>query len=156
MKTILMFRTRERTLAVPIEAVLEVLPAFEILCAPGMASVVAGMISLRGEVMPVIDSAVLIGVRPLELHPQQKFIVVECASRQFAILVETVEDLIEIRSEQLINPSTGRSGLPIAGIAAVEEEMVLVLDVEACGRMNETVSEHELDASLYEAEGRTS
>lgn len=155
MNTILMFRTRERTLAVPIESVLEVLPAFEILRAPGMASIVAGMISLRGEVMPVIDSALLIGAAPLELHPQQKFVVVENASRPFAILVETVEDLIEIRSEQLINPSNGRSAMPIAGIAAVEEEMVLVLDVESCGSMNELFRDDELDASIHEAEGRT-
>lgn len=155
MNTILMFRTRERTLAVPIESVLEVLPAFEILCAPGMASIVAGVISLRGAVIPVIDSALLIGAAPLELQPQQKFVVVECASRPFAILVETVEDLIEIRSEQLIKPSNGRNAMPIAGIAAVEEEMVLVLDVEACGSMNEFFSDEELDASIYEAEGRT-
>lgn len=156
MNTILMFRTRERTLAVPIESVLEVLPAFEILRVPGMASVAAGMISLRGEVMPVVDSAVLVGAAPLELNPQQKFIVVICSLQPFAILVETVEDLIEIGNEQLINPSNGQNALPIAGIVAVEEEMVLVLDVEACGRMNDIFTEHELETSLCEAEGRTS
>ena len=106
--------------------------------------------------MPVVDSAVLVGAAPLELNPQQKFIVVTCALQSFAIQVETVEDLIEIGNEQLINPSNGLNALPIAGIAAVEEEMVLVLDVEACGRMNELFNEHELETSLCEAEGRTS
>jgi chemotaxis signal transduction protein len=77
MNTILMFRTRERTLAVPIEMCWKCFLRSNSICAPGMASAMAGMISLRGDVMPVIDSAVLIGAGPLELHPQQKFLMVE-------------------------------------------------------------------------------
>ena len=151
--TILSFRSGGRFLAAPIEAVREVLPAFEILRTPGLASVSPGVISLHGEVLPVIDSGLLIGGDPVALHPQCKFVVIDTALRAFALLVETVDDLIEVADGQLVKASPARALLPVTGIVPVGEEMLLLLDVDACSEMERAADGKMLDAVLSDAEG---
>ncbi|MDX9758761.1 MAG: chemotaxis protein CheW [Bacteroidota bacterium] len=133
--TILSFRSGGRLLAAPIEAVREVLPAFEILRTPGLAPVSPGVISLHGEILPVIDSGLLLGGPAIVLHPRCKFVVIDIAPRAFALLVETVDDLIEIERNQLVESAPGPSRRLVSGIVAVGDEMVMLLDVDVCGTM---------------------
>ena len=130
--TILVFRSSGRVLAAPIANVREVVPAYELLRVSGMPPVLAGMMGLRGEVLPVIDTAALVGEEPLALDARQKFLVIRTDHRNYALQIEAVEDLVEIDAAQLVHPMPGARVLPLLGIAAIGEEMVLVLDVEAC------------------------
>ncbi len=155
-QTILMFRTHDRLLAVPLETVTEVVPAFEILHAPGLASTIAGMISLRGEVMPVIDTAVLIGREVTLLKPQHKFIIVRATRQTIALLVETVEDLVELDASHPVDPMTGNGALLFKGVVSVEEDMVLVLDIDACCRPEQVVLPTELHTDPITLEGEIS
>lgn len=152
-QTILTFRSGGRLLAAPVEAVREVLPAFEILRTPGLSPLSPGVISLHGEILRVIDSGLLLGGPAITLHPRCKFVVIDAADRAFTLLVESVDDLVEIGQGQRVGTASSRASQPVACIAAVEDEMVLLLDVVACGAMDDAVAPDELDAIVVDAEG---
>jgi purine-binding chemotaxis protein CheW len=153
-QTILMIRSGERTLGVPIGNVIEVVPAYELHRSPGMPAAMAGMISLRGDVLPVVDTAVLVGAGPLTMHPQHKFLIVQSSARLFALLAETVEDLLEIDRSRLITPMHAAGGHPVAGLIAVGDEMVLVLDIDACGEADGILRWDELESAATEYQGQ--
>jgi chemotaxis signal transduction protein len=129
---LLLFRCRERLLAVPLDNVQEVVPAFELLHTPGLISSLAGMISLRGEVLPVIDTAVLIGEDATVLKTRHKFIIARTSQQSIAFLVDTLEDIVDISDNASIEQGSCVGQGYFKGIVSVEEEMVLVLDVEVC------------------------
>jgi purine-binding chemotaxis protein CheW len=131
-KTILLFRTGGRLLALPISRVQEVVPAFEILRTPGLASTLAGMINFRGDVLPVIDTSVLFGGDAMVLCPRQQFIIARDARRPVALLVESVEELVEIRDADCIEPMGDGGMRPFTGVIPVEGEMALIVDIDGC------------------------
>ncbi|MFA6234218.1 MAG: chemotaxis protein CheW [Bacteroidota bacterium] len=153
---ILMFRSHERMLAVPLENVIEVVPAFELLRTPGLAATLAGVISLRGDVLPVIDTAVLIGKSVTVLKPNHKFIIVRSSSQSLALLVDTVEELVEIGTGNPMDPMHDSGPLWFKGIVPVEEEMVLILDLDACYGSGALVMPAELNAAFTTLEGQLS
>ncbi|MBE0644823.1 MAG: purine-binding chemotaxis protein CheW [Bacteroidetes bacterium] len=154
--TILMFRTHGRLLAVPLDAVREVVPAFEVLHAPGLASTIAGMISLRGEVLPVIDTAVLIGEEVTLLQPQHKFIIVRASRQSIAFLVDSVEDLVALEQNASVDPMAGNGAVLFKGVVSVEEEMVLILDIDACYGAELTLLPLEVNGAKTKLEGQYS
>ncbi len=151
--TILLFRTSGRLVAVPIAGVQEVVPAFEILRTPGLATTLAGMISLRGEVLPVIDTSVLFGGDAMQLCPQQKFIIIRAARQLMALLVDTVEDLEEIGSGAPVRHMDGRGELPFDGIVPVNGEMAFILDIDGCCASGRTSIPDELCMDAVKQEG---
>lgn len=135
--TALLIRTRDRLLAVPVEHVHEVVPAFEMLRVTGMPPVMAGLIGLRGSVLPVVDTSVLLGQDALELGVHMHFIVLETGHRKFALLFEGVEDLVEIDRVRITRHMQGAGRGPFLGVVAQGENMVLVLDAEACASLED-------------------
>lgn len=146
--TVLVFRSRTRLLAAPIDAVREVVPAFEILRVSGMPPVLAGMIGLRGDVLPVIDASVLVGEETVRLDARMQFLIVRTEHRSFGLLVDKVEDLVEIDLRRLVHPMPGMRDHFIQGVATLGEEMVLVLDLAACGTLDVLTRLDDLQPSL--------
>ncbi|MBR9974186.1 MAG: chemotaxis protein CheW [Bacteroidetes bacterium] len=135
-------------MAAAIELVREVVPAFELLRVSGMSPILAGMIGLRGDVLPVIDTSALIGEETLQLDARMQFLIVRTGFRSFALLVDTVEDLVEIDLRRLVHPMPGARDHFIQGVATLGEEMVLVLDLEACGNLDAVTRLDDLQPSL--------
>lgn len=151
--TLLLFSAAGRHLALPVAQISEVVPAFEMKSAPGLSAQLAGLISFRGRVLPVIDCAMLIdGSRTIMRH-QHSFIIAQGEQQEAALLVEHVDDLIALHdadcaSESFLNAGEQR----FQRIAMHGKEMVLVLDIDACLRTpgGNTVSAREPKAFLEE------
>lgn len=153
---ILMFRSHDRLLALPLATVIEVVPAFELMHTPGVSPALAGMISLRGEVLPVIDVGVLIGESKTILKPQHKFIIAKTSRQAVALLVDTMEDLVDISSCSMAEPMSDEGQSCFEGVVSVEDEMVLVLDIEACSRFEYDVFSIDSDDAIHNLEGQIS
>lgn len=130
--SILIFRNRNRRFGLMLNNIREVLPAFALTTAPGIADLYSGLISLRGEVLPVLDVAHLSGDESTVLRPQHQFVIAQTASQTVAVLVEDVMDLVERNDDDLAKREFLDSGLSgIHGVFMHEGEMVLLLDLEA-------------------------
>jgi purine-binding chemotaxis protein CheW len=104
---------------------------------PLMPNFLRGVINLRGEVVPVIDLAVRLGRKPIEVQKRTCIIVVELQNNEQNHVLENIEDA----------PSFGANIRAdfIQGIAKRDDEFVVLLDA------NNALSIREL-AHLVEAQ----
>lgn len=119
---------------------------------PLMPNFLRGVINLRGEVVPVIDLAVRLGRKPIEVQRRTCIIVVEIENDDqhhvLGLLADAVSEVIEMSDDNIEDaPSFGANIRAefIQGIAKQEDSFVVLLDA------NNALSIREL-AHLVEAE----
>jgi purine-binding chemotaxis protein CheW len=127
------FELRGQELALPIGDVRETLPIQPITRVVLTPPCLAGVFSLRGDIVPAIDLGVLLGLARTEAVDDSRIVVVEHAGNTVGIVVDRLRDLRTI-SEALEAPPPN---LPTAvaqlllGIAATQTGTVRVLDARA-------------------------
>ncbi len=119
---------------------------------PLMPNFLRGVINLRGEVVPVIELAVRLGRKPIEVQKRTCIIVVELQNNEqnhvLGLLADAVSEVIEMDDENIEDaPSFGANIRAefIQGIAKRDDEFVVLLDA------NNALSIREL-AHLVEAQ----
>ncbi|MED4014854.1 chemotaxis protein CheW [Sutcliffiella cohnii] len=93
---------------------------------------VEGIIELRGEVLPVINLRVALGMDPnIEKH-EEKFIIAEFNSMKVVMRVDHVSRINRFSWDRMEKPESIRDGLDlyVTSVLKLEEKMVLILDVE--------------------------
>lgn len=101
---------------------------------PGMPPYVAGVVTLDGAILPVVDLAVRLGWEPTVFTDHHSIIIVQIGKRTCGMVVEAVGDLVMIeQASLLIPPPLGGTGALrfIEGLAPLQDRMVQVLDIEA-------------------------
>lgn len=102
---------------------------------PRVPSYVAGVVNLRGTVLPVIDLAARLGWRATDPTPRHAIIVTQQGPQISGWIVDAVSDIVTLASEALQPPpptSAGDTVVPfLEGLAAIEDRMVMVLNLAA-------------------------
>lgn len=123
---------RRETYGINVFKVREVMRTPEITRAPEMPSAVEGMVSLRGNLVPVVDLAKYAGI-PVETPPQI-MIVTEYNGRTQGFLVEAVDTILRLDwSGMRVPPEmlvSKLGGLVTAVTELKDNRLVMMLDVE--------------------------
>lgn len=82
--------------ALPVDDVVEVLRACALEPLAGAPGVVSGVINMRGQVVPVIDMRVRLGLTPKAIAPEDYFIVARASNWRLALHVDQVHDLVRV------------------------------------------------------------
>ncbi len=99
---------------------------------PRVPDYVAGVVNLRGAVLPVIDLAARLGWTPTDATPRNPIIVIEYESQMRGLIVHDVADIVSIEADTLQQPDAmGHENITnfLEGIAPLGDEMVMVLDL---------------------------
>ena len=100
---------------------------------PRVPSYVAGVVNLRGTVLPVIDLAARLGWRATEATPRHAIIVTQQGAQISGWIVDSVSDIVTLDSDALQPPPPTSAGDTVVtfleGLAAIEERMVMVLNL---------------------------
>lgn len=100
---------------------------------PRVPSYVAGVVNLRGTVLPVIDLAARLGWAATEASPRHAIIVIQLGGQSRGLIVDSVSDIVTIAADALQPPPvTSSDGVVpfIEGLAAIDDHMVMVLDLD--------------------------
>jgi purine-binding chemotaxis protein CheW len=127
------FELRGQELALPIGDVRETLPIQPITRVVLTPPCLAGVFSLRGDIVPAIDLGVLLGLARTEPGDDSRIVVVENAGCTVGIVVERLRDLRTI-SEALEPPPPNLAPAVaqlLLGVAATPTGTVRVLDARA-------------------------
>ena len=103
---------------------------------PQVPAYVAGVVNLRGTVLPVVDLAARLGWSATEATPRHAIIVVQIQGQARGFIVDSVSDIVTIAADALQPPpaTSGDAIVPfLEGLAAIEDRMVMVLDLKAVG-----------------------
>lgn len=95
---------------------------------------VLGVMNLRGSVIPVIDMAIRLGLKPIKPTERSAIIVTQIAGKLVGLLVENVSDMITVKNEELqpapnVLPEAERA--LTKAIIPVDDQMICYLDLDA-------------------------
>jgi purine-binding chemotaxis protein CheW len=90
---------------------------------------VAGVIELRGRIVPVCDIAARVGARAGRTD-QQKIVIVDLAGGQAGVLVDAVDEVVVVPERRLAPAPAEIRTAWLSNIARLGDELVMVLDPE--------------------------
>jgi len=132
------FELRGQELALPIEDVRETLPIQPITRVVLTPPALAGVFSLRGDIVPVIDLAILLGLQRTEVGDDSRIVVVQHATGTAGIVVDRLRDLRTLDPAlegQALESPPAHLGAEVAqllaGVVATPTGTVRVLDANA-------------------------
>lgn len=127
------FELRGQELALPIADVRETLPIQPITRVVLTPPCLAGVFSLRGDIVPAIDLAVLLGLAKTDVGDESRIVVVDQSGATFGIVVDRLRDLRTLDAALEPAPSnlTPAVAQLLLGVAATPTGTVRVLDARA-------------------------
>jgi purine-binding chemotaxis protein CheW len=93
---LLVFRAGELNCAVEINSVREVLPVPPATRVPGAAPAVAGIVNVRGSLVPVLDARRALGHPPAQAGDAGSLVLLDAADRTVGVVVDEVLDLVRV------------------------------------------------------------
>jgi purine-binding chemotaxis protein CheW len=126
---ILVCRVGSHFCAVPIEQVVETLRPLPVAPLAGMPAFVSGLCILRGQVLPVVDAARLLGTETPLLW--ERFVTIRVGERSVALAVQGVVGLRSLSSSSLgeLPPLLREARADfVAAVGRLDGELLLVLE----------------------------
>ncbi len=125
------FRVGEQSYALPISTVREIVRPPEITPVPQSPEHVAGVMNLRGRIVPVIDLRKRFR-QAIENSPKTRVLVIALDGKLIGLLVDSASEVLKIASEE-IEPSPQLFGEDneryVTGVAKHLGRLVILLDV---------------------------
>ncbi len=132
------FELRDQELAFPIDEVRETLPIQPITRVVLTPPALAGVFSLRGDIVPAIDLGILLGIGRTEIGDTSRIVVIDHQDTAVGIVVDRLRDLRTIERTEgapVLEPPPPNLEASVAqlllGIAATSTGTVRVLDANA-------------------------
>jgi purine-binding chemotaxis protein CheW len=100
---------------------------------PGAPAHVAGVVQLRGQVLPVVDLRARFGLPAEERSPDARIIVVGGKERRVALLVDRAREVIELGPDDLRAPPDvvgAQAAGFVRSIARRADRVLMLVDVE--------------------------
>ncbi len=151
-RTYLTFKLEEENFALGIDQVREVLDYTRITKVPQTPDFMAGVINVRGGVVPVVDMRIKFGMAEAQVTVNSCIIIMELEVEgevaQVGALADSVEEVMDLDPEQIEPAPRIGTNLRtdfIKGMGKLDEDFVIILDI------NRIFSGEEL-AGLREAE----
>jgi len=125
--TVVMVKIDRLRFALPVDHVKKVIWAVEITPLPGQSQRLLGLINVEGLAVPVANFRNLINLPDRELELDDHMIVVDTNNGPIAIVIDSVEQVLHCRPEQL--QTLDASTQSFAGaVVKLEDEMIFVID----------------------------
>lgn len=118
---------------IDISKVKEIICPVEITSVPNLPEFFEGLISLREEVIPIMDLAKRLNIPSSKKADDKKYIVVDLQSKTIALVVDSVLEVLDLPSNMIENTPELMEKIErnfISGIGRWEENLIILLNVE--------------------------
>lgn len=122
----LLFLSSGLLLGVSAGDVVEIITNHSITHLPLMPDYILGIINLRGQIIPIVDISLLFGQSKQE---NSCIIILNCDGTQLGILVDAVEKMVDIETQNIVNTPPKNTNELVSGICSLEDgQTMLVFD----------------------------
>ena len=147
------FNLDDQKYALVLSAVIRIIRVVEITSLPQAPEIVLGVINMQGRIIPVFDIRKRFHLPQREMHLDDQLIVASTSKRNVALLVDSVNDVIEVSEEKVIAGKSILSGLEyVEGVVKTEDGMILIHDLEQFLSLQEEKALHEAMEELNQNE----
>jgi purine-binding chemotaxis protein CheW len=138
----ILFTVAGTTYALPSGQVAHVEMVDQITRVPNAPSFVDGVVFSRGQVVPAVNMRARFGFERAARDLRTRLLVVQAGVRSVGLLVDACREFLTIAPDAIQAPGEGLSGIGaryIAGIATMNERLIVILDLEALLRSAEPI-----------------
>ena len=128
------FKLGRERYALEVRLVEEIQPVNELTRIPCTPAFVLGAVNVRGRILPVIDVKSFLGLVPAELTPTSKIIVVETSDLELGVIADQVDEVMDIRFDEIKTQIETLSGSSEEFIKGVTDDAVIILDMVRLAR----------------------
>ena len=128
---VLVFTLDDLSYALPLKKVEKVIHAVEIRPLPNAPGIIAGIINIKGQIIPVADIRRRFNLPACELNLSDRLIITASGKRQVAILVDKVDGIRDLAHEYLL-VANDSSVYPenITGVMKTDEGTILIYNLD--------------------------
>ena len=128
---LLVFRVGDRRCALSLGVVERVVRAAAVTPLPHLPETILGMIDIQGEVLPVIDLRIALGLPVQPLSPEDQFIVAHTPVRRLTLVIDEALEVHHCFPENVTASSPIFPGSdPVQAIVRDEQGLIQVLDLD--------------------------
>lgn len=130
---IVSFRLANEEYGVNIMQVQEIILQGQITKMPEVPDYICGLINLRGHVIPIIDLRRRFGLPAQESDEHTRIIVVNVGDKTIGMVVDAVNEVLRITSDQIEPPPSSIAGIDhsyITGLVKFEKKLLVLLSIE--------------------------
>lgn len=131
LRQLLTFLIDSAPYAVPVESVREIVRLRPITPVPRVTRDVRGVISLRGEILQVIDLRMRLGLSPTASSKKTRIVVVRAEDGSgTGVLVDEVREVLRVSEDALVASATGDATSVVEALCANGDEFISLVDLE--------------------------
>ena len=141
------FQIGQENFGIEIGRVVEILGTQQIHAIPDLPDFLSGVITVRGQIIPLLDLRKRFGV--LQSSGKELIIVIKYDNEKLGVLVDQVKEIATFKKNEVLNPPAIFKGLKrryLAGLGKRGDKVVIILNVDALLTSEERIM-------LKEAEG---
>ena len=144
------FQLRQASFGLPLECVCEVLRMLEITALPEAPAWLAGVINFRGQVIPVLDLRLRLGLVALPYELNTPIMVVLTAGRRVGLIADDMQDVFDFPPASLTPPDALASlAHPVQALARQDDRLVILLDLALLTTGLEDLDLKNFDPEVY-------
>lgn len=128
----IIFRLEDNFYSLDLKIAREIIPCKDIKQLPSMPDFFAGVVHLRGFLLPLIDIKKILQI-PQEDKEKRKIIIIAWQKKIFGLLIDDIEDIITIEEENIIPAPALLTSMDknfLKGGFNVNDRIVFILDLE--------------------------
>lgn len=116
---------------IDINRVVEILKPQRIYVMPQLPSFLAGVVNIRGEVIPLLDLRKRFGISISS--GKERIVVVRTDGEKVGFLVDGVKEIMDLKPEEITQPPSMFKGLKteyLTGIGRKDEQIIILLNID--------------------------
>ncbi|MCM3666387.1 chemotaxis protein CheW [Mesobacillus subterraneus] len=127
-RTFIIFKARGAEYGIDLQKVVSIERNSKVTTLPQVPDYMVGIVSIRGKVIPVIDSNFLLFQKYLQGEEEPRYILLEVQGSTIALMVESTNEILEIE-DSLIKPvEMMNANYWIEGVALKGDRIISIID----------------------------
>jgi purine-binding chemotaxis protein CheW len=125
------FKIGDEIFGIGIERVVEILKAQKVFTIPGLPEFLSGVMSVRGNVVPVMDLRRRFGVRPS--GKKERIIMVRYGKEKIGFLVDDIKEILSLSPDEIRTPPSIFKGFKteyLTGLGKHGDGIIILLNID--------------------------
>lgn len=131
MRKFIVFTLGEDEYGIDVGRVIEVLKSFDIRQVPDMPAYIRGVLSVRGDVLPLVDMRIRFELEPMTI--KERVILIRTRVGRVGIIVDNVLEILELADSELKPPPEMFRGLRsryLTGLGKLQDRVIVLLNFD--------------------------
>lgn len=131
LRQLVTFSLDDQKFALYVSVVQRIIRVIEVTPLPEAPEIVIGIINVHGQIIPVCNVRMRFHLAGRDVQLSDQMIIADTATRTVALLVDSVDDVIEIPEEKIVAGDKILPGLKyVDGVLKTEDGMILIHDLD--------------------------